>query len=91
MNRGLKIFLKVFIITILSISLLIGSLFAIVFFGLLGDDNFDVDAINLNLTSTIYYTDENGNRVPASISFVPSVMGLIIAGEVIKDISLSDK
>ena len=31
--------------------------------------------------------DEDGNRVPASISFVPSVMGLIIAGEVIKDIS----
>ena len=30
--------------------------------------------------------DEQGNRVPASISFVPSVMGLIIAGEVIKDI-----
>lgn len=33
-------------------------------------------------------TDEEGNRVPASISFVPSVMGLIIAGEVIKDIAL---
>lgn len=33
--------------------------------------------------------DENGNRVPASISFVPSVMGLIIAGEVIKDIALN--
>ena len=32
--------------------------------------------------------DEEGNRVPASISFVPSVMGLIIAGEVIKDIAL---
>ncbi len=31
--------------------------------------------------------DSDGNRVPASISFVPSVMGLIIAGEVIKDIS----
>ena len=30
--------------------------------------------------------DEDGNRVPASISFVPSVMGLIIAGEAIKDI-----
>ena len=30
--------------------------------------------------------DENGNRVPASISFVPSAMGLILAGEVIKDI-----
>ena len=27
-------------------------------------------------------------RVPGSISFVPSVMGLIIAGEVIKDIAL---
>ncbi len=30
--------------------------------------------------------EENGRRVPASISFVPSVAGLIIAGEVIKDI-----
>ena len=30
--------------------------------------------------------DEEENRVPASISFVPSVMGLIIAGEVIKDL-----
>ena len=28
----------------------------------------------------------NGSQVPASISFVPSVAGLIIAGEVIKDI-----
>ena len=32
--------------------------------------------------------DEDGNRAPASISFVPSVMGLILAGEVIKDIAL---
>lgn len=32
--------------------------------------------------------DDEGNRVPASISFVPSAMGLIIAGEVIKDIAL---
>lgn len=30
---------------------------------------------------------EGAERVPASISFVPSVMGLIIAGEVIKDIA----
>ena len=30
--------------------------------------------------------DSEGKRVPASISFVPSVVGLIIAGEVIKDI-----
>ena len=28
----------------------------------------------------------DGKRVPASISFVPSVAGLIIAGEIIKDI-----
>lgn len=31
--------------------------------------------------------DGETRRVPASISFVPSAMGLIIAGEVIKDIS----
>ena len=30
--------------------------------------------------------DENNKVIPASISFVPSVAGLIIAGEVIKDI-----
>lgn len=29
---------------------------------------------------------ENGKTVPGSLSFVPSVMGLIIAGEVIKDL-----
>lgn len=29
---------------------------------------------------------ENGKAIPGSLSFVPSVMGLIIAGEVIKDI-----
>ncbi len=32
-----------------------------------------------------------GERVPASISFVPGAMGLIIAGEVIKDIISADK
>ncbi len=32
------------------------------------------------------YFDENNKMIPASISFVPSVAGLIIAGEVIKDI-----
>ena len=30
--------------------------------------------------------DENGKSTPGSVSFVPSVAGLIIAGEVIKDI-----
>ncbi len=29
---------------------------------------------------------ENGKTVPGSLSFVPSVMGLIIAGEVVKDL-----
>ena len=29
---------------------------------------------------------ENGKAIPGSISFVPSVAGLIIAGEVIKDL-----
>ena len=33
-------------------------------------------------------SDDKKMRVPGSISFVPSAMGLIIAGEVIKDISL---
>lgn len=31
-------------------------------------------------------TDENGKSVPSSVSFVPSVAGLIVASEVIKDI-----
>ncbi len=30
--------------------------------------------------------DERGKAVPASIAFVPSVAGLILAGEVIKDL-----
>ena len=30
--------------------------------------------------------DEHRRAIPASISFVPSVAGLIIAGEVIKDL-----
>ena len=33
----------------------------------------------------------DGERTPASISFVPSTAGLIIAGEVVKDIIDSEK
>ena len=33
-------------------------------------------------------SDSERRRVPASISFVPSVMGLILAGEVVKDIAI---
>lgn len=34
----------------------------------------------------VFNNNENGKTVPKSISFVPSVAGLIIAGEVIKDL-----
>jgi tRNA A37 threonylcarbamoyladenosine dehydratase len=34
---------------------------------------------------------ENGKRAPGSVSFVPSVAGLILAGEVIRDLALSNK
>jgi len=30
--------------------------------------------------------NENGRILPGSLSFVPSVMGLMLAGEVIKDL-----
>ena len=32
-------------------------------------------------------TEENGKRIPASVSFVPTAAGLVIAGEVIKDLT----
>ena len=35
-------------------------------------------------------SDGERRRVPASISFVPSAMGLIIAGEVVKDLALTE-
>lgn len=38
-------------------------------------------------TDTTSEQKADGKRAPASVSFVPSVMGLIIAGEVIKDIA----
>ena len=34
----------------------------------------------------VAYENTDSSRVPASISFAPSVMGLIIAGEVVKDL-----
>lgn len=47
----------------------------------------------LENSSNIDYVEENKkgkNNVPGSISFVPSVAGLIIAGEVVKDIIKKD-
>ena len=35
--------------------------------------------------------DENGRSAPASISFTPSVMGLIMAGEIIRNISACEE
>lgn len=32
----------------------------------------------------------NENRIPGSVAFVPSVAGLILAGEVVKDLALAD-
>ena len=41
----------------------------------------------------VVFSDElpinpSGERTPGSVSFVPSVMGLIMAGEVIKDLAI---
>lgn len=44
----------------------------------------------INHLKVVYSKEEShtsGERLPASVSFVPSVMGLIIAGEVIKSLS----
>lgn len=55
----------------------------------------ELKARNINKLKVIYSKEnpiksnligENGKSIPGSISFVPSVAGLLIAGEVIKDI-----
>ena len=86
MKRGLRIFLTVFIATLLIIALLVGGVFAISFFGMFGNESFDASMISLNLTSTVYYTDANGvshelthlyqsqNRIWADITNIPQYM-----------------
>ncbi len=86
MKRGLRIFLTVFIATLLIVALLVGGVFAISFFGLFGSDSFDASMISLNLTSTVYYTDDNGvshelthlyqsqNRIWADITDIPKYL-----------------
>ncbi len=47
----------------------------------------------INHLKVVYSKEEphtSGERLPASVSFVPSVMGLIIAGEVIKSLACAD-
>ena len=49
----------------------------------------ELKARNIKKLKVLYSTEtphNDGERTPASISFVPSVAGLIIAGEVIKDL-----
>lgn len=50
---------------------------------------YELKKRGITKVKVLYSTEEpvkQGDRVPASISFVPSAAGLIIAGEVIKDI-----
>ncbi len=50
---------------------------------------YELKKRGISKLKVLYSTEEpvkKGNRTPASISFVPSVAGLLIAGEVIKDI-----
>lgn len=51
-------------------------------------ENCNVDCINMDYTNSEQKKNEEhrNKQLPASISFVPSVAGLLIAGEVIKDI-----
>ena len=48
-----------------------------------------LDALNINHLKVLYSTEEpikTDAKIPASISFVPSVAGLLIAGEVIREL-----
>ncbi len=87
MSKGVRIFLKVFISTFLIGSLLLTSIVVFGCFGLFGTDNeFDIDALDLNFTSIVYYVDEAGNahemerlyksqnRVWADITDIPKYM-----------------
>ena len=49
-------------------------------------ENCNVDCINIVNSEENKNEEHRNKQLPASISFVPSVAGLIIAGEVIKDI-----
>ncbi len=87
MSRGLKIFLKVFLITFLVGALIVVAVIVSGCFGLFGlDSDFDVNALDLNYTSIVYYTDADGephelerlyksqNRVWADITEIPKYM-----------------
>lgn len=87
MKRALKIFFKVFFIAFLIGTLAIGGVIAGGVLGLFGTDaDFDINAFDLNFTSTVYYIDENGqpreleklyesqNRIWADIGKIPKYM-----------------
>lgn len=87
MNKGVKIFLKVFVCTFLIGSLLLTSVVVFGCFGMFGTDSeFDINALDLNFTSIVYYVDDAGNahemerlyksqnRVWADITDIPQYM-----------------
>ena len=64
MKRSVKIFLKFLLIFVLILSILAGCTVGAIM--LTTNDvftEFNTDDINLNFTSFLYYTDENGNDV----------------------------
>ena len=55
---------------------------------------YELKKRGINQVKCCYSTEEpikNGERVPASIAFVPSVAGLLIAAEVIKDLMSEER
>lgn len=87
MSNRLKVFLKVFLVTFLIGVLVVTTVVVAGCLGLFGlDRGFDVDALDLNFTSIVYYTDDSGNthelerlyksqnRVWADISKIPQYM-----------------
>lgn len=87
MRKGLKIFLKIFLILVLVGCLALVGIFVCGIFGLFGfDSEFDINALDLNYTSMVYYVDEAGephelerlyesqNRVWADIDTIPQYM-----------------
>ena len=62
MVKGIKVFFKVFLITLLIGCFLLAGVFIAGCFGMFtSDSDFDISSFELKLTSTIYYYDENGN------------------------------
>jgi len=78
MAKGLKVFFKVFIITLLIGCFVIAGILIAGFMGAFtSDSDFDISSLELKLTSTIYYYDENG--VPQELEQLYGVQNCIWA------------